>query len=438
VSGKEGYSTLFRARGWRNWAGNQRTDPAWTVVARDTGEVVEAVKAAARDGLRVKALGSGHSFTAIAVPDGVAVRAPADPALLRVDATGLTTVPAGMTLRALNPLLWERGWALPNLGDVDVQTVAGAISTGTHGTGATHAGLAGQVRALELVTADGAARTCSPDEDRELFAAARVGLGALGVLTTVTLQAVPAFRLHALEAAQPLESALDLLDGDDDHVEFYWFPHTGTAATKRNNRTDADGPRRGRVAGWVGDELVGNGAFALACRIGAVAPGLVPSINRTIAGRFAAAEYVDRSYRVFTSPRRVRFVEMEYAVPRAALPEAFAGLRRAVERHGQAVTFPVEVRVAAADDIPLSTASGRDSAYLAVHVYRGEPYEAYFSAVEAVMRDLDGRPHWGKLHTRTAADLRTAYPGFDGFVAVRDRLDPERRFGNAYLEQVLG
>ena len=249
---------------------------------------------------------------------------------------------------------------------------------------------------------------------------------------------MPAFRLHAVEAARPLEGALDLFDGDDDHVEFYWFPHTDVAATKRNNRTEAEGPVRGRVAEWMGDELVGNGAFALACRVGAAVPRLVPSINRIAAGRFAASEYVDRSYRVFTSPRRVRFLEMEYAVPRAALPAAFTGLRRAVERHGQAVTFPVEVRVAAADDIPLSTASGRDSAYLAVHVHRGEPHEAYFGAVEAVMRDLDGRPHWGKLHTRTAADLRPAYPGFDAFVALRDRLDPERRFSNAYLRAGAG
>lgn len=423
---------------WRNWAGNQRTDPARTVVAHDADDVVDAVKAAARDGLRVKALGSGHSFTAIAVADGVAVRAPSDPALLRVDAAGRATVPAGMTLRALNPLLWARGRALPNLGDIDAQTVAGAIATGTHGTGARHRGLADQVRALELVTADGAVRTCSSDENAEIFAAARVGLGALGVLVSVTLQTVPAFHLHAIEAAHPLDGALELFDGDDDHVEFYWFPHTDVAATKRNNRTDADGPARGRVAEWVGDELIGNGAFALVCRLGAAAPRLVPGLNRFAAGQFAHSEYVDRSYRVFTSPRRVRFLEMEYAVPRAALPEAFAGLRRAVERHGQAVTFPVEVRVAAADDVPLSTANGRDSAYLAVHVHRNEPYETYFGAVEAVMRDLDGRPHWGKLHSRAAADLRPAYPGFDTFVALRDRLDPERRFGNAYLERVLG
>jgi len=423
---------------WRNWAGNQRTDPVRTVTAHDTGDVVAAVKDAARDGLRLKAVGSGHSFTAIAVPDGVAVRAPSDPRLLQVDATGLATVPAGMTLRTLSPLLWARGRALPNLGDIDAQTVAGAIATGTHGTGARHRGLADQVRALELVTADGAVRTCSPSENAGLFAAARVGLGALGILVSVTLQTVPAFHLHAIEAARPLEGALELFDGDDDHVEFYWFPHTDVAATKRNNPTDAAGPARGRVAEWVGDELIGNAAFALVCRLGAAAPRLVPGLNRFAAGQFAHSEYVDRSYRVFTSPRRVRFLEMEYAVPRAALPDAFAGLRKAVERHGRAVTFPVEVRVAAADDIPLSTASGRDSAYLAVHVHRGEPHEAYFGAVEAVLRDLDGRPHWGKLHTRAAADLRPAYPGFDAFVALRDRLDPERRFGNAYLERVLG
>jgi len=423
---------------WRNWAGNQRTDPVRTVAAHDTGEVVAAVKDAARDGLRLKAIGSGHSFTAIAVPDDVAVRAPSDPRLLQVDATGLATVPAGMTLGTLNPLLWARGWALRNLGDIDAQTVAGAIATGTHGTGARHRGLADQVRALELVTADGAVRSCSPSENADVFAAARVGLGALGILVSVTLQTVPAFHLHAIEAARPLDGALELFDGDDDHVEFYWFPHTDVAATKRNNPTDADGPARGRVSGWVGDELIGNGAFALISRLGAAAPRLVPGLNRFAAGQFAHSEYVDRSYRVFTSPRRVRFLEMEYALPRAALPDAFAGLRRVVERHGQAVTFPVEVRVAAADDIPLSTASGRDSAYLAVHVHRSEPHEAYFGAVEAVMRDLDGRPHWGKLHTRAAADLRPAYPGFDAFVALRDRLDPERRFGNAYLERVLG
>ncbi len=422
---------------WQNWARNQRTDPRRTVVARDAGVVVDAVKAAERDGLRVKALGSGHSFTAIAVPEDVALVVPSDLRRARIE-RGLVTVPAGVTLRALNAWLWDRGWALPNLGDIDAQTVAGAISTGTHGTGATHRGLAAQVRAFEIVTADGSLLTCT---DGELFTAGRVGLGALGVLVSVTLQAVPAFHLHAVESALPLPQVLGDLDGlaaSNDHVEFYWFPHTDIAATKRNNRTGDTGPARGRVAEWVGDDLLGNGAFELACRVGARVPRWVPSINRVAAAQFASAEYVDRSYRVFTSPRRVRFLEMEYAIPREALGEAIAGLRAAVDRHGRAVSFPVEVRVAAADDIPLSTASGRESAYVAVHVFRGQPHEAYFGAVESVMTALGGRPHWGKLHTQTAATLRDRYPGFDAFVALRDRLDPERRFGNTYLERVLG
>lgn len=188
----------------------------------------------------------------------------------------------------------------------------------------------------------------------------------------------------------------------------------------------------------MGDELLGNAGFAALCRLGAAAPRTVPALNRFAAARFAAGEYVDRSYRVFTSPRRVRFVEMEYAVPRSALAEAFAGVRRAAQRHGRDVTFPVEVRIAAADDVPLSTAFGRDSAYLAVHVTAGRPHAAYFGAVEEVMLALDGRPHWGKLHTLDAARLRERHPGFAAFVALRDRLDPQRRFGNAHLERVLG
>ncbi|MBW0089851.1 FAD-binding protein [Pseudonocardia sp. KRD-184] len=425
---------------WRNWAGNQRTEPVRTVVARDADDVVEAVRAAERDGLRVKAVGSGHSFTGIGVPDGVALVAPADPAAVRFD-DDLVTVPAGLALHRLNALLWEHGRALPNLGDIDAQTVAGAISTGTHGTGAAHRGIAAQVRALDLVTADGSLLHCSPSAHPDVFSAARVGLGALGVLVGVTLATVPAFRLHAVEVAVPLAAVLTDLDGlmtSADHVEFYWFPHTDVAATKRNHRTDAESPRRGRVAEWVGDELLGNAGFGAVGRIGRAAPSLVPRLNRFVAARMASAGYVDRSYRVFTTPRRVRFLEMEYAVPREALGEAFDGLRAAAARHARDVLFPVEVRVAAADDVPLSTAHGRDSAYLAVHVHRGQPHEAYFGAVEQVLRGLDGRPHWGKLHTRTAADLRPSYPGFDAFTALRERLDPARRFTNAYLERVLG
>ncbi|ALE74249.1 FAD-linked oxidoreductase [Pseudonocardia sp. EC080610-09] len=422
--------------GWRNWAGNQRSRPARTVHTRDAGEVADAVRAAALFGLRVTALGSGHSFTGIGAPDGVAVRPPSDPDRIRLDGD-LVHVPAGVTLRALNRWLRRRGRALPNLGDIEEQTVAGAISTGTHGTGAGYRGIAAGVRGLEIVTADGA--VYRPDGAE--LALAAVGLGALGVITEVTLATVPAFDLHAVESVRPLAEVVDGLGelaAAHDHVEFYWFPHTDVAVLKCNDRTGRSGPRRGRAAAWIGDELLGNAGFALACRAGELAPPLVPRLNGFLAGRMAAAEYVGPSHEVFCSPRRVRFLEMEYAVPRAALPEAFAGLRAAAARHARDVTFPVEVRVLGADDVPLSTAYDRDSAYLAAHVRAGRPYEAYFAAVESVLSAADGRPHWGKIHTRTAAQLRPRYPRFAEFVALRDRLDPEGRFRNPYLDRVLG
>jgi L-gulonolactone oxidase len=414
---------------WRNWAGNQRTHPVRTVTARSAAEVAEAVVAAGREGLRVKALGSGHSFTGIGVPDGVAVRPPAGPGIT-VDGA-LATVPAGMTLRTLNALLWEHGRALPNLGDIDAQTISGAIATGTHGTGVRYRGIAAQVRGLEMVLADGSVVQAAED----LLHFGRVGLGALGVVTAVTLETVPTFRLHAREETVPLHQALDLAALPADHAEFYWFPHTEVAVLKRNDRTEAEGPVR--RAAWIADEVLGNAGFGAVCALGDRVPALVPRLNRTVARLMPAGEYVDRSYRVFCTSRRVRFLEMEYAVPPETLGEAFARLRSAAERHARAVTLPVEVRVAAGDDVPLSTAHGRDTAYLAVHVRRGQPHEAYFGAVEQAMVALGGRPHWGKLHTRTAADLRAAYPELAAFTALRDRVDPERRFGNAHLDRVL-
>jgi L-gulonolactone oxidase len=164
----------------------------------------------------------------------------------------------------------------------------------------------------------------------------------------------------------------------------------------------------------------------------------VPGLNRFAAGQFAHSEYVERSYRVFTSPRRVRFHEMEYAVPRESARDAIRAVRDVIDRADLRISFPIEVRVAAADDIPLSTAYGRDSAYVAIHRYRGEPFEPYFRAVEQELRALGGRPHWGKMHWRTRDDLRPSYPRFDDFVALRDECDPERVFANDYLETVLG
>ncbi|MCU1672688.1 MAG: FAD-dependent oxidoreductase [Frankiales bacterium] len=427
---------------WSNWAGNQVMEPARVLRPTTVDEIAAAVKQAAADGLTVKPIGSGHSFTAIGLTDGVLLDLSGYDRLLSADAgTGLVTVEAGLTLHRLNALLHEHGLGLTNMGDVDAQTVSGAVSTGTHGTGRDSAGFAAQIAGLEIVLADGSVVQCSRTERPELFDVARVGLGALGVLSTVTFQAEKAFTLVADERPMPLDEVLDGffdLVRDNEHFEFYWFPHTEVALTKRNNRTDEPVSPLSKARAFVDDELLSNGLFELTCRLGNRMPAIIPKLNRAASTALTARTYRDVAPKVFVSSRRVRFREMEYAIPRAELPAVFAELRTLPERIGEPVSFPVEVRVAPPDDVPLSTGSGRESAYVAVHMYKGTPYDRYFTAVERLFQQVEGRPHWGKLHTLDASVLRTRYPRFDDFVAVRNRVDPERRFGNAYLERVLG
>ncbi|HSS67185.1 MAG TPA: D-arabinono-1,4-lactone oxidase, partial [Nocardioidaceae bacterium] len=363
--------------------------------------------------------------------------------LVDVDAaTGLVTVEAGMPLHRLNILLAEHGLAMPNLGDIDRQTVAGAISTGTHGTGARLPSLAAQAVGLEMVSGSGEIVTYGAD-DGDLLDAARVSLGSLGVITRVTLQTVPAFALHAVEAPASLEAVLealpDLVEGHD-HFEFYWFPHTARALTKQNDRVDEPAALR-PLPRWrflLDDEVLSNGVFEGVNRIAATMPRAVRGLNALSARAISRREYVDASYRVFVSPRRVRFNESEYAVERDAVPHVIGELRRWVDQHDVAVPFPVEVRFAAADGGWLSTAYGRESGYVAVHQYHRMARDRYFAAFEAIVRDAGGRPHWGKLHSLGSDRLRRLYPRFDEFAALRDRMDPDRRFANPYLERVLG
>ncbi|HEU5033187.1 MAG TPA: D-arabinono-1,4-lactone oxidase [Mycobacteriales bacterium] len=429
---------------WRNWAGNQQAAAQSVEHPRDVEEVALLVKRAATAGQRVKAVGSGHSFTAAAVTDGTLVHLDRMTSVLAVDrARGLVTVQAGIPLHRLNRELDQLGLAMTNLGDIDRQTIAGATSTGTHGTGHALGGLATQIAGLELVLADGSVVSCSARERPELFSCARVGLGALGVVTAVTLQCEPAFVLHADERPMPLAEVMDGLDelaDGNEHFEFYWFPHTDLALTKRNNRLPAEEAPRPlpRLREWFEDELLANTLFNVVCGLGRARPALVPRLNTTAARLLSARSFSAPSYQVFTSPRRVRFVEMEYAVPRAVLPDAVRAVQRVIDRDGLRISFPIEVRVAAADDIPLSTAEGRDTGYVAIHRYRGEEFEGYFRAVEAELRELGGRPHWGKMHWRAHAELRPVYPRFDEFLAVRDEVDPDRLFTNDYLRTVLG
>ena len=426
---------------WQNWARNQRARPVAVDHPASEDELAALVARAAERGEAVKAVGSGHSFTAAAVTDGRLVSLDRYARVLEVDTERFrVTVEAGMRLEHLNVALDDRGLALPNLGDIAYQTVAGATSTATHGTGARLPGLAAQIVALRIVTGDGSVVACSAAEEPEVFHAARVGVGALGIVSTLTLQLVPAFHLHAVNEPMRVDAVLAELDAHvdgNDHFEFFWVPHTGWALTKRNNRTTEPLAPRRRWKQWWDQILMENHAFGALCRVGRRRPGWTPRLARALpaSGR---QEYVDRSYRVFASPRLVRFYEMEYEIPREACAEALQRVRAFVDDAGLRLSFPVEVRFTAADDIPLSTGYGRPNAYIAVHVFEGMPYERYFSGVERIMDDYGGRPHWGKLHFQTAETLAPRYPEWDRFEMVRHRLDPDGRFANAYTRRVLG
>lgn len=429
---------------WTNWAATASSTPVAVAHPRSTEEIVEVIVSAGERGLRVKAVGSGHSFTAIAITDGVLIELDRLIGLVHSDlATGLVTVRSGTPLHLLNALLAERGLAMANLGDIDRQTISGALATGTHGTGARFQGLAAAVSAMRIVLADGSIVDCDNQRDPELFEAARIGLGAMGVISELTLQCVPAFLLNAREDPSTLTATLaqldDLVDGTD-HVEFYWFPHTDNVLLKQSTRLPPDGPQSAlpRWRSWLDDDLLSNRVFEGVNRICASRPSWVPRINAVTSRVMSSREFTLPSYRVFASRREVRFREMEYAVPRERIVHVLGSLKSMTDRGGHRVSFPVEVRFAAADDMWLSTATGRDSAYVAVHQYHRMDHRRYFDEFEAIARDAGGRPHWGKLHGRARDDLRPYYPHFDDVLAVRDRVDPERRFGNDYLTRVLG
>ncbi len=435
---------MTRPHTWTNWARTYSFTPNDVLAPASTTEVVEIIDMARQANVRVKAVGSGHSFTPIAQTDGILVNPRELRGVISVDLEHMQVrVKAGTPLHELNEILASHGLAMENLGDIDRQTISGAISTGTHGTGARFKGLAQSVIALQIVTADSVVHECSLDSNSSLFNAARIGLGAMGVITEYTLQCVPAFLLHAIEEPGSLSdtmASLDELVDSHDHVEFYWFPHTDRVLLKRNTRLPSHEPAHplSTFRAWLDDDFLSNTVFEGVNRVGSWRPSWFPAINQLTSRVLSAREYSTQSHAVFASPRRVKFREMEYALPRAAAITALTELNAMIERQRLTISFPVEVRFAAADDLWLSTAQGRDTCYIAIHQYHRIPYQPYFREFEAIAQSMQGRPHWGKLHSRNRSNLEPVYPYLTDAVQVRDRVDPQRMFGNQYLEQVFG
>jgi L-gulonolactone oxidase len=427
---------------WTNWAGDQSCDPAEVVRPGSREELSAAVVAAVAAGRKVSVVGSGHSFTEAAMTAGTMVRVEALRGVLEADpSSGLVRVAAGTVLADLNEELAQTGLAMENLGDIDRQTLAGAISTGTHGTGARLRNISAQVEALELVLADGSVRELSKDGEPELLRAARVGVGALGAISAVTLRCVPAFTLERIDQPRPRDQVLarfEELAEANEHFELFTFPYADNALVLERNRSEGPPRPRGAVAAHLNDVVLENWALGALSATGKALPRMIPALSR-LAGRLASgSRTVDRSDRVFANERRVRFTEMEYGVPREHGPEAARRVIEWVRANRYPVFFPIEMRVAAGDDASLSPSHKRDTAYIAVHQYRGMEWRPYFEAVEEIMDSYGGRPHWGKRHFQTAATLAPRYPAWDEFQRARDELDPGRVFSNEYAQRVLG
>ena len=427
---------------WRNWSREQTCKPVRIARPFTREGLVLAMTEANERGERIKVAGSGHSFSPAALTDGTMIDISSLDRILDVDpSSGLVRVEAGAVLGKLSERLDRLGVAFENLGDIDKQTLAGSISTATHGTGARFQNVSAQLESIELIAADGTTRVLDERSDPTGFRAARVGLGALGAIYAATIRTVPAFTLSRLDHPVPLVETLDSLShrvAAVDHFEFYVFPHTETALCRESRRTDEPPQPAGAASKFAREIVLENwlsGAFSAIARR---QPAAGPWLARRAAASFARVSKVDRSHRVFASERRIKFTEMEYAIPAEHAREAVEGVLEIASRPEMRCVFPIEVRFVGADDALLSPSHERDSCYIAVHQDRKLDWRTYFGEVEKLLASYDGRPHWGKRHTRTAAELGGLYPRWAAFAKARAEFDPGGSFANEYTDRVLG
>ena len=440
LSKKRGHHLLNNR--WSNWAGNQRCRPIDCLSVAFESQIVEAVSRARASRVKLKAVGSGHSFTDIACTQGAMLETSGLAGVIdHSHNPPRASIAAGTTIEVAAETLWGIGLSFSSLGDIGKQTLAGAIATGTHGTSSIHGSISSQVRRVRLVDGLGNVREIGPDSHPEMLDAVRVNLGALGIVTELEFDLEPAYFLETNEWPMPLEEArenlLELFQSHR-HFEFFWFPHTKVALAKSHDLTSKRPRPASPTKVWFYTVFLGNYFFEALCKVGKIFPPAIPSINRFIASRETPSRRVAPAHRAFINERRVRFYEMEYAVPAEAAPDLLSRLERAIESSGLRISFPVEVRYSPSESAWLSPAFGRETVWVAIHTYRGVNPRKYFEIFEALAAEVSGRPHWGKMHFLDARRLARLYPRWKDFQEVRRMLDPERIFANRYLEQVLG
>lgn len=426
---------------WSNWSGSVTCTPLEIRYPASQEDIVSLVKECRAQGKTIRPVGSGHSFTPVAQTDAVMVSLENYQGIEYINwAKYQATVKAGTTIRNLGKLLFEQGLGQINLGDIDAQSIAGAISTGTHGSGAELGTIASQVVGLTLITAEGEIVECSPENQPEIFKAAQISLGALGIISKVTLQLVPAYVLDYEWRKMPLADGLDHLEAykrDNRNFEFYWMPYTESILGKFMNLTDKK-PRPKGLFRQFNETVLENVVLYGLSEIARLRPSTSQRMCKVMEKLTTSGHDITYSHEMYATQRWVRFQEMEYSIPAEHFTDVLTQIKETILAHQFAVNFPLECRFVKADDIPLSPAYGRDSAYIAVHMYKGMEYKAYFEAIEAIFRRYDGRPHWGKMHTLSAPDLAGLYPRWGDFHAVRHQLDPDGFFMNPHLQRLFG
>ncbi|MEX1132376.1 MAG: D-arabinono-1,4-lactone oxidase [Flavobacteriales bacterium] len=425
-------------RTFSNWGGTVRFAPAHIATPATEEELSTLVVRAAREGRCVRPVGAAHSWPALVETNDVLVSLDRMQGLVAVEGME-ATVWAGTRLKKLGELLHARGLAMENLGDIDVQSIAGATSTGTHGTGSNFRSIANQITGLRVMLADGSILNCNAHERPELLNALRVALGAMGIITQITLRCVPTYRLKFTSGKETLDSCLGNLqryDRETRNFEFYCFPYSDKVQMKFIHLTEEE-PTGSKVWSYINDVVLENSVFGAFCGVAKNFPSTIPAISKLTAAVAGGGTKVDHAHRIFATVRTVRFNEMEYSIPVQHLPEAITRIQALIREERIPVNFPIECRSVKGDELWLSPAHGRDSAYIAVHMYKGMPHKDYFLRVETLLRSYGGRPHWGKLHTLTASELKDIYPRWNDFIALREQLDPQGVFLNGYLKRLL-
>lgn len=425
----------------QNWSKRFSWQPRQILYPRSEQEIRQIVQQAAENRQNVRIIGTGHSFNPLWVTEDILISLDEYQGLVSVDAeSGLVVVKAGTKLHRLGELLFEHGLAMENMGDIDAQSIAGTISTGTHGTGLEFGTISTQVRGIRLINGEGEIVQCSPTEQPELFRAAQVSLGSLGVITEITLQCVPAYRLELWSRREELEAVLSTWPErhrGNRNFEFYWFPYTQQAWTKTANQAD-EKPDKVGMANYLTEYFLENYIFKLLCEAATRFPGLNRSVAQISVSSIPTVRKVYHSHKVYATQRLVRFNEMEYNIPLEVHETVFREIVRTINKRNFRIHFPIENRVVKGDDIPLSPAYGRDSAYIACHVYHKKEWEPFFREMEAIFLAHGGRPHWGKIHFLQAEQLAERYPLFESFRQLRAEHDPNGIFLNGYLRELLG